>query len=54
MQTVYNKLPYVPLLVSRNADQKQSTELTLNLWFKNSDRMESAMSEDITYPGPFA
>jgi hypothetical protein len=40
--------------VSWNADQKQSTELTLNLWFTNSDRMESAIFEDITYPGPFA
>jgi hypothetical protein len=34
--------------------QKQSSDLTLNLWFVNSDTMESAMSEDMTYPGPFA
>ena len=33
---------------------QQSSDLTLNLSFVNSDTMEFAMSEDITYPGPFA
>jgi hypothetical protein len=35
-------------------DKERGTSLTLNLCSRNSDRMESAISEDITYPEPFA